>query len=283
LETGVHIVGLVVPDLLDSHYAEVAKAVARVLRPEGYMVLLANSEGEEEAERQALDLLRACPQVDGLILASAQSAPELEVFQRLEKRGLPYVLIDRRLPGVEAPFVGADDVEIGAAATEHLASRGCRHIAHIQGPENSSGLGRLQGYRVALARRGLRTVPGYVAAGGSDAAAGYHAMRGLLRVNPRLDGVVCFNDAVAVGAVKAILEAGLDVPLDIEVIGAGNLHYSDIPRVPLSTVDLNSRLAGERAAELLLRRLQSPEPLALEQVVIPFELIPRESSRQVCV
>lgn len=283
METGVHIVGLVVPDLLDSHYTEVAKAVARVLRPEGYMVLLANSEGEAEAERQALDLLLACPQVEGLILASAQAAPELGVFQRLERRGLRYVLIDRRLPGLEAPFVGADDVEIGAAATEHLASRGCRHIAHIQGPENSSGLGRLEGYRAMLAQRGLRSAPGYVTAGGSDDAAGYHAMRGLLRVNPRLDGVVCFNDAVAVGAVKAILEAGLDVPLDIEVIGAGNLHYSDILRVPLSTVDLNSRLVGEQAAELLLKRLQSSEPLSPEQVVIPFELIPRESSRPVCV
>jgi LacI family transcriptional regulator len=184
---------------------------------------------------------------------------------------------------VEAPFVGADDVEIGAAATEHLASRGCRHIAHIQGPENSSGLGRLEGYRAALARRGLRSAPGYVAVGGSDDAAGYQAMRGLLRVNPRLDGVVCFNDAVAVGSVKAILEAGLDVPLDIEVVGAGNLHYSDILRVPLSTIDLNSRLVGERAAELLIQRLHSSEPLPPEQVVIPFELIPRESSRQVCV
>jgi LacI family transcriptional regulator len=73
------------------------------------------------------------------------------------------------------------------------------------------------------------------------------------------------------------------VPLDIEVVGAGNLHYSDILRVPLSTIDLNSRLVGERAAELLIQRLHSSEPLPPEQVVIPFELIPRESSRQVCV
>ena len=283
MEAGVHIVGLVVPDLLDSHYAEVAKAVARVLRPEGYMVLLSNSEGDAACERQALELLLACPQVEGLILASAQAAPELGLFRRMEKRGLACVLIDRRLPGLEAPFVGADDVGIGVAATEHLIARRCRHIAHIQGPENSSGLARLNGYTTALARHGLRSSPGYVAPGGADDCAGYRAMRGLLEVNPRLDGVVCFNDAVAVGAIKAILAAGLDVPLDLEVIGAGNLHYSDVLRVPLSTIDLNSEQIGEHAASLLLRRLRSSELLPQEEILVPFELIPRESSRRVCV
>jgi LacI family transcriptional regulator len=108
-------------------------------------------------------------------------------------------------------------------------------------------------------------------------------MKRLLSVNPRLDGVVCYNDAVAVGAIKAILEAGLEVPYDIEVVGAGNVHYSDILRVPLSTVDLNSAAAGERAAELLLGVLESEAPRAPERVLIPFELVARESSKAVAV
>lgn len=282
MEAGVHIVGLVVPDLLDSHYAEVARAAARMLRPQGYMVLLSNSEGDAASERQALELLLACPQVEGLILASAQAAPEMGLFRRMEKRGVACVLIERKLPGVEAPFVGADDAEIGAAATEHLIARGCRHIAHIQGPESSSGAARLNGYAAALARHGLRHSPGYVAPGGTDEGAGFRAMRGLLTVNPRLDGVVCFNDAVAVGAIKAVLAAGLDVPLDIEVIGAGNLHYSDILRVPLSTIDLNSGRIGEEAAGALLRRLRAPGPLPGEEILVPFALIPRESSLRIC-
>jgi len=95
--------------------------------------------------------------------------------------------------------------------------------------------------------------------------------------------VVCFNDAVAVGAIKAILEAGLEVPYDIEVVGAGNVHYSDILRVPLSTIDLNSSLVGERAAQILLGTLQSPEPLPPQRVLIPFHLVARESSKAVAV
>lgn len=283
MESRIHIVGLVVPDLLDTHFAEAARGVARVLQPSGYTVLIHNSEGDAASEKLALDLLISCPQVEGLILASAQTPGETAVFQRLEKHKLPFVLIDRAFDGVHADFVGADDEGIGLAATEHLVARGCRHIAHIQGPATSTGAGRCKGYEAALARHGLKAPAGYVAAGGSSDAAGYGAMRELLSVNPRLDGVVCFNDAVAVGAIKAILEAGLEVPYDIEVVGAGNVHYSEILRVPLSTIDLNSARMGERAAELLLARLEGGEGGEPGRTLIPFELVARESSKAVAV
>jgi LacI family transcriptional regulator len=281
VETRIHIIGLVVPDLTDTHFAEVSRSVARVMQPNGYTVLISNSEGDPDSERQAIHLLLACSQVDGLILASAQPAGETALFQRIEKHKLPYVLIDREFPGVTASYVGADDEEIGAVATEHLISRGCRHIAHIRGPETSTGIGRSKGYSATLARHGLKAARGYVASGGSSDSDGSAAMCGLLSVTPRLDGVVCFNDAVAVGAIKAILEAGLEVPYDIEVVGAGNVHYSDILRVPLSTIDLNSSLMGERAARMLLRTLESKEPLPPEHVLIPFQLVARESSKAV--
>jgi LacI family transcriptional regulator len=274
---------LVVPDLTDTHFAKVASGVARIMQPRGYTVLISNSEGDAEAERHAIDLLLSCSHVEGLILASVQAPGETALFRRLEKHKMPFVLLDRDFPGVPANFVGADDEEIGAVATEHLISRGCRHIAHIEGPETSAAIGRAKGYAAALGGHGLKSVAGYVVRGGASDASGYNAMRQLLSVNPRLDGVVCYNDAVAVGAIKAILEAGLEVPYDIEVVGAGNVHYSDILRVPLSTVDLNSVTAGERAADLLLGVLGSAEPLAPERVLIPFELVARESSKAVAV
>jgi LacI family transcriptional regulator len=283
LETRIHIIGLVVPDLTDTHFAEVARGVTRIMQPKGYTVLVSNSEGDPQSERQAIDLLLSCSQVDGLILASAQAPDETALFQRIEKHKLAYVQIDRAFPAATASFVGADDEAIGAAAVEHLVSRGCRHIAHIRGPETSTGIGRLKGYSAALARHGLKAHPAYVVSGGSSDSEGHEAMRQLLSVNPRLDGVVCFNDAVAVGAIKAILEAGLEVPYDIEVVGAGNVHYSDILRVPLSTIDLNSSLMGERAAQILLRTLESEEPVAPERALIPFQLVARESSRTVTV
>jgi LacI family transcriptional regulator len=279
VESRIHIIGLVVPDLTDTHFARLATGVARIMQPLGYTVLISNSEGDRDSERQAIDLLLSCSHVEGLILASTQTPDDASVVRRLEKHKLPFVLVDRNFAGVEANYVGADDEEIGAVATEHLIARGCRHIAHIEGPETSAAAGRSKGYAAALGGHGLRSAPGYAVRGGSSDTSGYEAMHSLLRVIPRVDGVVCYNDAVAVGAIKAILEAGLEVPYDIEVVGAGNVHYSDILRVPLSTIDLNSASQGERAAELLAGILQAKEPRAPEHVVIPFELVARESSR----
>ena len=279
----IRIIGLLVPGLVDTHFARIARGVARVLQPKGYTVLISNTEGDAQAEQQAIGLLLSCPQVEGLVMASSQHAGERATFERLARHKVPFVLVDRDFPEARANFAGGDDAGIGSAAAEHLISRGCRHIAHIRGPENSSGIGRSQGYHAALARHGLHSPSCYTVEGGSDDASGYRAMQRLLSVNPRLDGVVCFNDAVAVGAIKAILEAGLEVPYDIEVIGAGNMHYSDVLRVPLSTIDLNSALMGERAAQLLLGLLESREARAPERVVVPFELVPRESSKAVAV
>jgi LacI family transcriptional regulator len=283
MEGRIHIIGLVVPDLTDTHFARVASGVARVMQPAGYTVLISNSEGEADSERQAIHLLLSCSQVDGIILASAQAPGETALFRQLEKHSMPFVLIDRDFPAASASYVGVDDEEIGTVATEHLIARGCRHIAQIEGPETSSGAARSKGYAAALRGHGLKSSPGYVVRGGASDASGYEAMQRLLSVNPRLDGVVCFNDAVAVGAIKAILEAGLEVPYDIEVVGAGNVHYSDILRVPLSTIDLNSATMGERAADLLVQMLESKEPRPPERVIVPFELIARESSKAIAV
>lgn len=278
MEARIRIIGLVVPDLTDTHFAEVARGVGSVMQPKGYTVLVSNSEGDAGIERQALNLLCTCPQVEGLIVASSLPPSDSDFFTRLAGYK-PYVLIDRGFPGLDANYVGADDEHLGFVATEHLVSRGCRHIAHIRGPEHSSGIGRVRGYEQALAKHALKISPGYVAPGGADDASGYSAMNMLLSVNPRLDGVVCYNDAVAVGAIKAILEAGLEVPYDIEVIGTGNVHYSDILRVPLSTIDLNSPLMGERAAGLLLELIESGAQRPAQSISIPFELVPRESSK----
>ena len=92
-------------------------------------------------------------QVDGLILASAQS--EAKAFADMQKRKVPFVLIDRPIAGVRASFVGVDNHAIGQLATAHLIERGCRRIAHLRGPGIGIATGRMQGYRSALARRKL--------------------------------------------------------------------------------------------------------------------------------
>ncbi|MCS7314949.1 MAG: substrate-binding domain-containing protein [Bryobacterales bacterium] len=277
------LIAFLAPDWAESHYPQVAQAAARKLRGAGYTLLAANTESDAAVERQALELLLECRYVAGLIVASCRSEGGEAIFESLASQRLPLVLLERQLPGVRAAFVGWDDEAIGAAATEHLISRGCRHIAHLRGPCHSSGQGRFYGYAAALARAGLKVCPGYVVEAGDGSESGYRAMKQLLAASPRVDGVVCYNDAIAVGAVKAVLEAGLEIPYDLEVIGAGNLHYTDVLRVPLSTVELNAAQAGEHAARLLLRALAGGPEQEPERVLVPFEVIPRESSRAVAI
>src|ERR1035438_6209960 len=105
-------------------------------------------------------------------------------------------------------------------------------------------------------------------------------MRQLLRVRPILDGIFCFNDPVAIGAIKAILEAGLRVPHDIAVVGAGIVHYSDLLAVPLTTVDQGTCQMGARAAELLLERIGQKGPVRPRKILIPPKLVERESTRR---
>ena len=144
------------------------------------------------------------------------------------------MLIDRKIDGFPAHFVGVDDVEVGRIATEHLLNVGCHNPAHIGGPDVSTAVGRAQGYREVLARRNIEERPHTVIMRehGDDAGdhTGYLAMKRLLGLKPRPDGVFCYNDPTAMGAMKAVLEAGLDVPNDVSVVGCGNVTYADFIR-----------------------------------------------------
>jgi LacI family transcriptional regulator len=269
-------IGLIVPDLMHSFFAEIAKGVSSTIRPLGYDVVICNSEEDAAVESSEIDRLLG-RQVDGLILASAQQPSSLAAFERIEARNVPYVLIDRRFPGAQAPYVGADDEAIGRLATDHLLARGCRRIAHIAGPALTTGLGRLRGYQEALAAAGV-TMPGdYVVHAGDDET-GYEAARRLLQLNPRPDAIFGYNDPTAAGAMKAILESGIRIPEDIKVIGVGNVHYSDLLRVPLSTIDQSSTSIGQQAAEILTKAIGSKRRRPSKMIIIEPKLVPREST-----
>jgi LacI family transcriptional regulator len=274
-----YLVGLVLPDLMHSFFAEVAKGVARKLGPLGYQIVISNTEEEGEAERRHVEVLLT-RKVDGLIIASAQRNGQVELFEILDRSKVPYVLIDRMVAGVEANYVGVKDDDLGALATEHLIEQGCRRIAHIRGPALATGTGRLRGYRRALARHGMEVGPNYIVSGQYGDTTGYEAMRELLQTNPRPDGVFCYNDPVAAGAIKAVLEAGLKVPEDIAIVGAGNVHYSDLLRVPLSTVDQGSSVIGESAADLLSQCMEAKAPVSPRRIFTTPRLIVRDSSRR---
>jgi LacI family transcriptional regulator len=273
-----YMVGLVVPDLVHPFFGQVAKGLSTLLRKKGYGLVIASSEEDPELEQQEIDqLLARC--VDALIIASTQWT--VGTFRHIEEQKTPYVLVDRKFVGLRANFVGVDDERVGLMATEHLIQQGCRRIAHIRGPEISTGVGRLEGYRRALTKHGLVVPPQYVQAASGDYegdVSGCKAMQQLLKLEPRPDAVFCYNDPTAAGAMKAIVEAGLRVPQDVAIVGCGNTRYSEILRVPLTTVDQESAMIGERAAKLALTLIETKGPARPRTILLEPKVIARASS-----
>ena len=278
-------VGLVVPDLVHSFFAQVAKGATPVLRGKDYNLLISSSEEDPALERHETEQLIAWG-VDVLLIASAQSG-SADFFHQLERSGMTYVLIDREIPGVTANFVGVDDEAVGLLATRHLIEMGYRRIAHVSGQGVSTAEGRFAGYSKALAGAGIAFDPALVTRRGQiDRAAeesGFEAMQTLLAPGRRHpDAVFCFNDPMAIGAMKAIFAAGLRIPRDIAVAGAGNLPHTDFFRAPLTTIDQASMSIGARAAELALELLaekrESSEAPAAKRILLEPRLIIREST-----
>jgi len=273
--------GLIIPDLVHSFFAEVARGLSGVLRKSGYSVLISSSDESAELERQAMDQFLARG-VDALLVVSSQWT--VESFRRLEENGLPYILIDRNFSGLTANFVGVNDDAVGGLATRHLIEVGCRTIAHITRERISTALARLEGYRRTLSQHGLSVGPGYVVnAEETDSVAdqsGYQAARKLLALDPRPDGIFCHNDLVASGAMRAIFEAGLRIPEDVALIGCCNLHYASLLRVPLTSIDQRSDAIGEHAARLAMTLVDRKSLVVPESILLEPRLIIRESTQR---
>lgn len=274
-------VGLIVPDLVHPFFAEVAMGLSGTLRGKGYDLMIGCSEENPTLENKEIEQMLA-RRVDALVLASVQHDPKS--FRRIQERGIPSVLIDRHLSRLHTNFVGVDNERVGTLATDHLIEVGCRFIAHISGPRVSTVLDRAKGYRRSLLRHGLDAPAEYIAVAetGDESLeiSSYRAMVKLLHADARPDGVFCYSDPCAMGAMHAILEAGLRIPEDVAVIGCGNIRFAAFLRVPLSSVDLKSAATGSRAGELAIAMVESKSAPRPARILLEPTLVARASTRR---
>jgi LacI family transcriptional regulator len=272
-------IGLIVPDLVHTYFAELAKGVSAGLRKHSYQLILASAEEEPELERQEIEHLLARG-IDALLIASCQNSAG--GFKSLVKSKTPYVLIDRFLPKLNGYFVGTNDTAAGRMATEHLIGLGRRRIAHIGGELVSTSVGRLEGYKAALAAQRIRFRPEYVVIRSRLEEAGVQignsAMSDLLKLKERPDAVFCYNDLTAVGAIRCLLANKLRVPEDVAVIGCGNIRLSEYLEVALSSIDQSTQQQGEEAAALALGLIAHRRKRRARHLLIEPKLIARDST-----
>ncbi|HEY0188679.1 MAG TPA: LacI family DNA-binding transcriptional regulator [Cellulomonas sp.] len=250
-------IGLALPELSLSYFAELADLVMRAAVEHGLTVLIEQTEGERDREIAMLSGSRR-RMTDGLVFSPlGMEQPDVDLL----RVDYPLVLLGERIFDGPADHVTMQNVAGARLATEHLIARGCRRIAAIgehPGEQLGSATLRLDGYREALAAAGLPYDPALVGPAGLwHRQDGATAMGELLDAGVRPDGVVAFNDTLAFGAIYALQQRGLRVPEDLLVVGFDDTDEAGFSLPPLTSINPSRDEIARRAVELLVARIAS--------------------------
>ena len=273
-----YLIGIVVPDLMNLYFAEVARAIESIARPAGFQLVICST--DEDPTREIGEVEALLQRTDGLIISSVLPPTEAKAYRTMIKEGAKLVLVDRTMARLPCPMVATDNARVGRLATDHLIGLGYRRIGHLRGDASSVSADRFDGYKAALGEHHLPFDDRLVRACGLLESQGYEAMRKWLADGNVAEAIFVVNDPAAIGAMQAMHEAGLQAGKDIAIVGAGNIHYGDMLRVPLTTVSWSRSEMGQQAAQLLLNLITGESPAAKkQQIILPPELIVRASSK----
>jgi LacI family transcriptional regulator len=266
-------VGLIVSDLANPYFPEVAAGVLEVAKPQGWNVTVCESRNDAEEEREALDLLAR--QADAIV-GYCDSADD--VLARYAS-GLPIVLLERAPDQTRFGSVGIDFETGMRQGVAHLTERGHRRIGMLDCAEPGTRSPR-GGYFLAETRaHGLAMDPNWiVACGGHNLTAGEQALEELLERHPDVTAIVGFNDLVAIGGMRAARRRGLRVPDDLAFLGIDGLALGELVEPALTTLCIDKRQVGRLAVEQVAQMLEGKEPAVGEGAWVVPELIVRAST-----
>ncbi|WP_255205853.1 LacI family DNA-binding transcriptional regulator [Actinomadura sp. BRA 177] len=270
-------IGLMVLDLANPFFTDVARGVEDIASERGYAVLLSSSGESAEREQRNLRVF-AEQRVRGVLLTPV--GDDGETADRLREREVPVVLLDHPTPRANQCSVAVDDVAGGELAAGELLAGGARTIAFVTGPMVLRQCAdRRKGALRALRAAGLgRDAMREVAVGAMNARSGQEAA-GRLLADGLPDAIFCANDLLALGVLRVLLQAGIKVPTDVALIGYDDIEFSAAAAVPLSSVRQPTYQLGRIATELLLEECDASGGHAHQQVMFQPELVVRESSR----
>ena len=267
---------LVLTDITNPFFTTLARGVEDTASEQGFSVMFCNTDESEEKEASYLNVL-VQKQVDGVLLVPAQSAPESVTF--LRERGVRFVVLDRRIPGTDADTVRGDSEQGAYALVRHLLELGHRRIAALSGPQAvSTASDRVAGYQRALAESGLTPEPALVRYGSFTQESGCTMARAALALPQPPTALFTGNNFIAIGALRAVREAGLRVPDDLSLVTFDDLPAAAVIDPFLTVAAQPAYEMGRRATALLLERLAEGGPPAPQEIVLPAELIVRRSS-----
>jgi LacI family transcriptional regulator len=271
-------IGLVIPDVTNSFFADITRGVEHCAYAQGYHVFLCNAEEDPIREMSVIQSLEE-KRVDGLILCSSRldDTKLMEVLPRLPA----VVLINRRLSiseNYKIESVLLDDEGSGCMATQHLINSGHRKIGFLAGPPaSSSGKRRLQGYFSAFTNSGIQSESGWIYHCKPSVAGGVQATRDLLRSHPELTSIFCYNDLVAVGAIQACASMNLRIPGDLAIVGHDDIPLAALVTPSLTTCNVPLEEVGQKSCIGLLNQIHGIQS-DYQDSLIPVKIIVRDSA-----
>jgi len=270
-----HTLALIVTDITNPYFTLMARGVEDSAGASDYTVVFCNTDESESKEEKYANML-AQRQVDGVLLVPAGGNANTVKF--LQSNGITVVVLDRRVLDVKTDFVTSDS-QIGAShLVKLLIGLGHNHIAVITGPKKvSTSVDRVSGYRQALAEAGL-VDNDYVYYGPFNQQSGYELTKQAMLHSPRPTAIMGANNFIMIGIIKALQDLGLKVPEDVSVVGFDDLPESMLIKPFLTVAAQPAYEIGRAAADLLVKRISGELTGDCVELVLPMEIIERESS-----
>ncbi len=275
-------IGIIIKDLNYPFYTSIATGVREYAVSKGYQVIVTSSENSHECEKKFTHLF-STKDIKGAIIAPiVEGEAEIEHLFKLKMINYPFVLLEE-VKGIQANAVVIDNLKAIRQAVKYLFDGGHRKIVHFAGPPQSSHTHeRIEGFRYAFSESTLAFKKEMIVSIGSRHDESFlHTLdyfKGMSR-DEYPTAIVCFNDQQALAVMTALRELNIRVPDDISIIGNDDIYYAKLYPVPLTTIRAPQNEIGRRAAEILIRNIESSVLLPPERVLLQTELVVRESSK----
>jgi LacI family transcriptional regulator len=248
-------IGLIIPDIANPFFPEIARGVEDKANAEGYTVILCNSDNKLVKEDAYIDMLQE-KMVDGIIFTASSS--RTTVSSSLLRVKVPVITVDRDIPDLRKQGKITVDNEQGAYdAVLHMIESGYKKIYHLSGPLTSkTAQERYNGYLRAMKEKNIALPTEHLFEGQFDSDWGHDAMLRLIMKDLEFDGIFCGNDLIALGVLKGLQENKYMVPRDVGVVGFDDIHMAKMVTPELTTVRHPKYEMGFHAAELLIKMIQ---------------------------
>lgn len=277
-------IALVVPDIEDLAISAIFSGIDKAAQEHDYDIIIYSSGRRIEKENYNLSHLLQSNSTGAIIFPNWGTTNASHIFE-LKRQGYPFVLIDRYYREIETDYVVTDNISGAVDAVTHLIKLGHKRIGFIGGPDNSAGDDRMEGYRRALSKNGIVIDENLIVTLDKDSysqpqtepeSGGYEEAKKLLALKNPPTAMFAACDTLALGAFKALKEAGLKVPDDIALVGFDNLMFAPLLEVPLTTIAQPFKDIGGRAIDILLDKIKDKSS-PVKQIVLKPELIIRDS------